>query len=126
MCKQCHQFESEEQTKEMLTACLINPNFENWNTTSLNHLYMTALGCDGEENRKLSIRLLENFIQYRKQKMGCLTIDKFRLNPCPTPCVSMLKKSLKTISHFPSTNFTVDDIRHKVYNENLLYDVWGN
>ncbi len=43
-------------------------DFIRWNTTSVSHIRLAALGIEGPEMRKLAICLFKNFIEWRKTK----------------------------------------------------------
>ena len=42
--------------------------FVKWNTTSLSHIKITALGFNGPEARKLAIEVFKRFIEWRKSQ----------------------------------------------------------
>ena len=68
MCLQCHSKMSDQQMVEQLLSALKEPRYEQWNTTSINHMLITACGYNGLEARALSLRLLSGFLAwYRSQ-----------------------------------------------------------
>ena len=68
MCLKCHNNLDAKYVLKMLIDTLENPSFDKWNTTSLNHTVISALGNESLQCRKLAIELLEKFIEYRKNK----------------------------------------------------------
>ena len=64
MCLQCHQSIKDENFVLQLQEVLVNPQFEKWNTTSLNHLMLAAKGLNGEEAHHLAVRILDNFYKW--------------------------------------------------------------
>ena len=64
MCELCHSKLSDETVLGQLTHSLKNPNFDQWNTTSLGHVLISASGKNGEEARKVAIQLAEEFYKW--------------------------------------------------------------
>jgi len=66
MCNQCHQKVADVNVLEQWTEALENPQFERWNSTSLNHLYLTCYGVNGLKAQTVALKLLANFIEWGK------------------------------------------------------------
>lgn len=65
MCQLCHGTDVAGTVKEY-TNTLANPEFNKWNTTSVNHILISLSGQDGHEARQLALQLMENFLEWHK------------------------------------------------------------
>ena len=66
MCFLCHQNLDNETLIEQLNT----PNkFEEWNTTSLSHLFIMALGYNGKEIKELALKNLDEFMVWYNSQM---------------------------------------------------------
>lgn len=70
MCLQCHQGISDKDMIESLQALkeIKSGEFVRWNTTSVSHIRLSALGINCPETRKLAIYIFKQFIEWRKIK----------------------------------------------------------
>lgn len=50
----------------MLTKCMQNPDYQEWNTTSLSHMYLAGSGMNGHVAQGLALVLIDGFIQHVK------------------------------------------------------------
>jgi len=69
MCYLCHYKLSNETITKQLLEALIKKNFHEWNTKTINHLIIISSGINGNNNKKIAIILLNqyinNFLQYQ-------------------------------------------------------------
>ncbi len=56
---------SDETVKKQLTESLKNPQFEVWNSTSISHLNIIKSGHNGEENKQMAIKLLNQYREWQ-------------------------------------------------------------
>lgn len=128
MCLQCHNYLSEEDILESLKEDIKNPQFDQWNTTSINHIVISALGNENLECRKIAIELLEKFIRYRRSKqfkdfyrkmLGKYTDDGFVLS------VKELKLILKKVKDYPAETLDSTTIHNAIYKEGLIHNIYG-
>lgn len=66
MCLSCHQGLPDETVLKQLNDAIIRPEFDKWNTTSVSHIILAAIGLNGPEARFSAIKLLGQFILWRK------------------------------------------------------------
>jgi hypothetical protein len=65
MCFKCHPTDNDKVLKDLKE--MINTNtydFDKWNTTSIDHLFISASGQDGHEAKKLSQEILKKFTNW--------------------------------------------------------------
>ena len=67
MCWMCHQNMPDETVKEQLLSSLENPRYECWNSTSLNHLMLSLMGCNGFEVSELAHKLWTGYISWARE-----------------------------------------------------------
>ena len=65
MCWMCHQ--PDETVKEQILSSLENPRYESWNSTSLNHLMISLMGCNGFEVSELAHKLWAGYISWARE-----------------------------------------------------------
>lgn len=65
MCLKCHEGISDEKMIKTLED-VNESEFIRWNTTSISHIKLAALGFNGPEARKLAIEVFKRFIEWRK------------------------------------------------------------
>lgn len=63
MCILCHQRNPEINIQQLKNG-ILNPHFEEWNTTSLSHVLLSIRGLDGAEGHKLGKKLAEMFYEW--------------------------------------------------------------
>ena len=68
MCFKCHTGLSDEFIHKELINALDKKNYNEWNTTSVNHMFLIASGLNGYDNKILAIEVLMEFIEYLKTK----------------------------------------------------------
>jgi hypothetical protein len=66
MCIRCHQKIPDDKVIEMLKESFNNPQFEQWNNTSISHLCIASLGFNGLEARDLSNNLMKKYIEWKR------------------------------------------------------------
>jgi len=66
MCLDCHNNLSDDQIQKQLENALRNPQFEKWNSTSVNHMKIAASGHNGLKCKLLAEQLLEEYEQWKK------------------------------------------------------------
>lgn len=69
MCLHCHENIPDEELERQLNEALIKPNFDEWNNVSVSHFAIAGMKANGELNSKLGIKLLENYIDYKKNNI---------------------------------------------------------
>lgn len=75
MCISCHKGLSDEIITVQLQEALKNPEFDVWNETSLSHMAICIVGYNGIECRIMGNQLLEEYIQWKSQKLFKSTYD---------------------------------------------------
>jgi hypothetical protein len=65
MCIDCHK--SAHPLLSELTKMLNHPNFDEWNTTSVDHIIISASGEDGDQVRSIALELLKKFIEWKSK-----------------------------------------------------------
>jgi len=80
MCRACHANVSQEVAITDLQAVMAEPQFEDWNVTSVAHLFQFALGTHGPQARVLSLEMLRLFVNWyeRNQQDGYIPISGLR------------------------------------------------
>jgi len=80
MCFLCHKKLSNETITNQLLDMLIIKNFNEWNTTTINHLIIISSGINGNNNKKIAIILLnqyiDNFLKYQSGQKSILKYNK--------------------------------------------------
>jgi hypothetical protein len=66
MCYLCTKNLSTEKVLLELTGALKNPEFDKYNTTSVQFLLYSYVGMHGEEAKTLSIQVMTNMVQWMK------------------------------------------------------------
>jgi hypothetical protein len=66
MCFQCHMGLTDEMVTTQMRETLENPQFNEWNTTSVSHVAIASTGHNGEPARELGLNLLKQFIEWRR------------------------------------------------------------
>ena len=66
MRKQCHATMSKETLLSQLQESLNNPQYERWNTTSVDHILLSLEGNDDEKCQRLALEILEGFLVWYK------------------------------------------------------------
>ena len=68
---------SDETTKKQYLECIENPQFEVWNSTSINHLIISIMGYNGYEVSDIAYQLCKNYIDWRKEAGNNEILDDF-------------------------------------------------
>ena len=68
MCFQCHLRISDDEIYNQLTNITNKYDFDQWNTTSVNHMLFICLGYNGSSNKDLGIKIMSEFIKYLETK----------------------------------------------------------
>src|SRR5688572_2573572 len=64
MCMQCHLQLIDEEVLKTFKDALEEPKFENWNESSLSHIFLALSGVNGQEVVQLAKQLLANFCDW--------------------------------------------------------------
>ena len=64
MCLQCHSQIDDKLILSQLQKEIKNPNYPGYNSTSISHFYLAAMGLNGLEARDTALFVLDNFIQW--------------------------------------------------------------
>jgi hypothetical protein len=64
MCFKCHSGLSNENINQQLKIIIKNRNYNNFNTTSIEHLFIIASGYNNEINQQLALYILNDFMLY--------------------------------------------------------------
>ena len=64
MCRQCHNNLSNEEVLYQMKEAEIEPNFNEWNTSSVSHLLIIASGHNGKESSDIANKILDKFEIY--------------------------------------------------------------
>lgn len=69
MCIQCHETISKEEAEKIVKVLTDRERqeFEKWNTTSINHTFIMALGLHGPIVRKGAIESIKMFIEWQEK-----------------------------------------------------------
>jgi hypothetical protein len=98
MCLLCHNgFHDDVLVRELR----LPQNFEVWNTTSLNHLKLAALGANGYDARIEAMRVFQDLIRWRETK-SFIHMPPTGLEPFPS--VRDLQLQFEFIRLFRPTN----------------------
>lgn len=66
MCIKCHKSLSDETVIDQIKESLIDESsYDKWNPTSIHHLLITAIGCNGPVAQKLSVKLLLKYYRWK-------------------------------------------------------------
>lgn len=68
MCFICHKAFADEIIKKQLVDALNKQNFEGWNSTSLNHVIIAAIGYNGKEASIISKEILVKYMKWVQDK----------------------------------------------------------
>lgn len=64
MCIDCHKNQSDEDMIDQHRKRIDDPQFERWNSMSLSHLFITALGFNGREGQTICIKIIDNLREW--------------------------------------------------------------
>lgn len=67
MCRYCHNNLSDETILNELNECLKNPQFDEWNTSSVSHI-LVEIERDRKETKDICNKILDNFEIYLRSK----------------------------------------------------------
>lgn len=120
MCKQCHQRISDDVTTEQLREVLDNPRFEVWNSTSVNHVYLSAAGVNGPEARRIALAILVEFIEWLGTPGREWTFDA-------PPAAYKVKRMHTALVEKEKTDAekSLDDIKHEVFSGAYLEQLYA-
>lgn len=122
MCLKCHECMKDENIEQNLIDTLNNPNFNEWNGTSLYHLSLSAIGLNGFNNQKMSIQLLNKYVEYKKQHINSPDNSFFG-----QPSYDRVEKQLLKIDEFnkirDDNNLTKEDVCNLLYHYNENQDL---
>ena len=66
MCNKCHQALSDEGIEKTINRELNTPDFKVWNSTSVNHIRLAAMGVNGPVIQEKAERLFIEYMKYYK------------------------------------------------------------
>lgn len=101
MCIQCHLRISDADMNQQLQDAIQDPEFEEWNVVSLNHILQSLMGVNGPEAQQSSKDLLEMFYQW------FLEGSPEKLN-FPDYTISKLREEIDTAENFYNKHRTKD------------------
>lgn len=64
MCRKCHSNVSMDEAVRQMEGAMGEPHFDQWNSTSVGHLYMLALGSHELQGRVPALHLLDKFSRW--------------------------------------------------------------
>ena len=67
MCRECHANLSDEEILKQLNECLEDPQFDEWNTTSVSHL-LIEIELNKKETKDICNKILDKFEVYLNSK----------------------------------------------------------
>jgi len=67
MCRNCHDNLSDEEILKQLNELIKNPQFDEWNTTSVSHL-LIEIERNKDETKDICNKILDEFENYLKTK----------------------------------------------------------
>lgn len=114
MCLQCHQHMSNETVLQQFSDSLLNPQFKEWNDTSISHLCIAYIGTNGEECITIAKELLEAYIEWKKDNLKS-NDGTFFGQPKPERVRKMVTNSDNVIAYMKEHNIT--DVRHAIYGD---------
>lgn len=124
MCKECHSIFSDEEVVAQTKSSLENPQFERWNTTSLNHTVIACLGYNGVEAQDLSLQLYQKHIDWAETVKGYGYLrPEHGLEPMPL--ISNLKRMYKKLVQLREEKILAEDIRNKINHEDYLRTLYA-
>lgn len=87
MCLKCHSQLSTEEIIKQLQSSLLDPQYEKWNSTSINHCIIAAYGFNGNEASGIAVLILQNFHTYLQTNYSTYKtiFERNGFNVCPTP-----------------------------------------
>ena len=113
MCGQCHQGMPDDVVVQQLKDALKNPQYEMWNSTSLSHMSLAAMGVNGVEASRLGRNLLVRYIKWSEQ--GFLMNLLLGQNEMNTLAKELLKSSDKKRAEFNREGLTTEQIKERVF-----------
>lgn len=111
MCLQCHKNFPDAYVLEDMKENKENPQYEKWNTTSLSHCIIIALGANGKEAQKICREILDNYISWMEDK-NVSNLEKMK---------KMVEGINKVVDHIESLNLSQKQIRDQLF-EGVDYD----
>lgn len=122
MCLQCHQTGDAEEHVRQLKEVVRDPHYNQWNSTTLGHLYISLAGFDGEEGSALANQILQNFIEWGRDNPEYGT--NFVLDPIPMKQVEVTRNNVVEFhNRLVAEGRTMEQMREAIlHGENLLGD----
>lgn len=117
MCLLCHEKLSDTTLLSQLTDCKSNPQYDQWNSTSLSHFAIMTTGLNGKENQTLALELYRGYIEWAK-KSG-------------KPSVDVIERRLARIENelIPlASKYTAQQIRQQLYSnphQSFMETIWS-
>lgn len=108
MCLRCHSHIPTEEIVRQLKSSLEEPQYDKWNSTSINHCVIAAYGFNGKEASDIAVAILQNFSKYLEANYSdyCVMFEKNGFHHCPTP--REIKLLLEHIEKVNSQNINKD------------------
>jgi hypothetical protein len=125
MCLVCHMNLSNEQILGQLQKQLDKSDFCNYNSTSINHIYLAACGYNGAKAQELALELLDRFYIYVSNNYVSFK-DNFESNgfhECPE--LSEIKKMINHVTLLNINNVTKssDEIKEEILMGSTEYEL---
>ena len=108
MCWMCHQNMSDEIVKKQFLSSLENPRYERWNSTSLNHLKFSLMGCNGFEVSELAHKLFTGYISW-----ACETQNNADMEPWQS-LLDMVNQISEGLEKCKAGGMTDEQLKNKV------------
>ena len=118
MCIECHQHLTDESIIGQLQSS--DQYFENWNSTSLDHMYLVCTGVNGQIAQKLAFKVLEDYIQWGKTNSN-YGKGFILQGVCPIEDVEMTLERIR--NKVAETSLTQDELRKEVFDGQYLKDL---
>lgn len=116
MCLVCHMKLTDEQMLEQLKKQLDRPDFNNYNSTSINHIYLAACGYNGKKSQELALELLDHLYVYISNNYTLFknTFESNGFHKCPE--LSDIKNMIDHVTLLNVINVTKssDEIKQEI------------
>lgn len=114
MCLKCHSNMSDAGILKQLSESLVEPKFDQWNTTSISHLCLAYIGVNGQEVSVIGKQLLDNYVSWKTEN-GNSRDGTFFGNPTVKYVNDIITGADKMIAYMKEHNIT--DVKHAIYED---------
>ncbi len=108
MCIQCHQGLSDAAVVQQIKEAFQYPHFEQWNTTSVSHMYIAYSGVNGREAQILAGQIIEKLIQWSRANNRSSVEDS--LIPDPFANIDNIERAYLKMKKDPNLVIQADQI----------------